>query len=307
VSVAVADYAEFSDWFRHGPNDSMQVLNYVLPRDLETARPALARTIPMLEQFTRLFGSIRSSPRSTVTRSSESAGDGAQTMTSTTTFEEDVIAHELAHQWFGTDHVRQLQELWLNEGFATYSEALFREAVYGVDSYREHIASRWRPRCRPGTLYVQDTSRVSELFRYSRVYAKGVCASHAPARPRRQHVLPVHQAYSQDHRFRYGVATTSISGVCEDVSGLSLGPSSISGSSGRAFPSIRGPRVVREGETYLTTVAVPGGVRAAATVLHHAVDILLTDGVSRQTIVAVMPLTGRNSRPGPRGPPRSCH
>ncbi len=56
VSVAVADYVEFSDRFRYGPADSMEVLNYVLPQDLNVARPALGRTIPMLEAFTRLFG-----------------------------------------------------------------------------------------------------------------------------------------------------------------------------------------------------------------------------------------------------------
>jgi aminopeptidase N len=44
------------------------------------------------------------------------------------TFDNEVVVHELAHQWFG-DLVtcRDWQHLWLNEGFATYFEALYLE------------------------------------------------------------------------------------------------------------------------------------------------------------------------------------
>ncbi len=47
-----------------------------------------------------------------------------------------LVAHELAHQWFGDLLTcRDWSQAWLNEGFATYFEAVFREADLGYDEY----------------------------------------------------------------------------------------------------------------------------------------------------------------------------
>ncbi|MCW5753174.1 MAG: M1 family metallopeptidase [Phycisphaeraceae bacterium] len=53
---------------------------------------------------------------------------------------EPLIAHELAHQWFG-DMItcRTWQHLWLNEGFATYSEGLWEEELGGDVSYLAYV------------------------------------------------------------------------------------------------------------------------------------------------------------------------
>jgi len=49
---------------------------------------------------------------------------------------EDLVSHELAHSWFGNMVTcRTWEELWLNEGFATFMEAASREKLYGRDSY----------------------------------------------------------------------------------------------------------------------------------------------------------------------------
>jgi aminopeptidase N len=55
---------------------------------------------------------------------------------------DDLIAHELAHQWFG-DYVtcRDWSHAWLNEGFATYMEHVWREHHLGRDEYHQGLAA----------------------------------------------------------------------------------------------------------------------------------------------------------------------
>jgi hypothetical protein len=53
---------------------------------------------------------------------------------------ETLFAHELAHHWWGNTITCKTQEdMWLNEGWASYSERIFLEAVYGKKAYDDDI------------------------------------------------------------------------------------------------------------------------------------------------------------------------
>jgi aminopeptidase N len=111
----------------------------------ETARRLYENTPAMIAFFERIFdepypwdqyaqaicrdfvwGGMENTSASTMTRGSLIGDPGSQ---------DDLIAHELAHQWFG-DLVtcRGWEHLWLNEGWASYSEALWNEHQAGDDA-----------------------------------------------------------------------------------------------------------------------------------------------------------------------------
>ncbi len=100
----------------------------------------------------------------------------------TLNYEADLMAHELSHHWWG-DHstCETAGEMWLNEGLASYSEYLFRDWVYGWNSYIEAIKQNHEDmvhfaHLREGPLAV---SGVPHQFTYGdHVYRKGADVAH---------------------------------------------------------------------------------------------------------------------------------
>jgi aminopeptidase N len=103
-----------------------------------------------------------------------------QTMSSMANLGEGLMAHELAHQWFG-DHVTcgSWSDIWLNEGFATYCAGMYTERFHPIDFLqwkKDHISNITQEV--GGSVFVSDTSDIYRIFNGRLSYAKGAMVLH---------------------------------------------------------------------------------------------------------------------------------
>lgn len=157
-----------------------------------------------------------------------SGGMEHQTVTSMGGQGTGLTVHELGHQWFG-DAIspRTWPHLWLNEGFATYSELLYWEARPDFEPGLFELVKKFRmevARSADGTLVLADTSTVAEMFSFSRVYAKGMIVLHMLRTVVGDDAFrTILRGYATDPRYRYGTATTDeFRALAEGVHGASL-------------------------------------------------------------------------------------
>jgi aminopeptidase N len=182
IAIASTNYARFSDYLVTG-TDSLEVLNYVYPEDSAQLRFGAATVIPCIALFEELFAPY---PFRAEKYGHAQFGWGGgmehQTMTflGKAAFNAEVVAHELAHQWFG-DMITcgSWHDIWLNEGFATYSAGLRYEFI------DQFYWQRWKSLtisniCRKpdGSVYCDDTTSVNRIFDGRLSYSKGAMLLH---------------------------------------------------------------------------------------------------------------------------------
>ncbi|MEW5874948.1 MAG: M1 family aminopeptidase [Candidatus Zixiibacteriota bacterium] len=227
VSLAITDYARFDRWYHHGPSDSMPVRFYSYPELIADAQTYWPIAVDQIEFYSQVFGEYPFlEEKYGMAHFPWGGAMEHQTVTSATSgsfgFNQYLIAHELAHQWWG-DMVtcRDWHHIWMNEGFASYAEALWAEHLGGTSSYRSYMSGMqyWTG----GRIYIDDTTDVGNIFS-SRVYDKGAWVLHMLRGViGDQDFFDLWQAYYNDPAFQHkDIITEEFRDLAESVSGEEL-------------------------------------------------------------------------------------
>ncbi len=209
---------------------SMPLDFFIFPSSDNTAnRQAWLKTVDMLTAYSDLFGIYPFSAEKYGIYQFSNVWFGGmehQTMTGQMGFEESTTAHELAHQWWGDDITcATWHDIWLNEGFATYCEALWFEhkpGSPGAAALHAHMATR-RPGNVNDSVYCYEISDPNRIFNYDYSYLKAAWVLHML-----RHVLGDDTFFAclQEYRSAFAggtVTTEQFRELLEDCAGRDLG------------------------------------------------------------------------------------
>ena len=194
MTLAVGDFAKIEDRWHDIP-----VEYYVEKGREEDAKRTMGKTPQMMEFFSQQFGYPYPYPKYAQVAVADFIFGGMENTSTTLLTDrcllderamldqrraESLVAHELAHQWFGDLLViRHWSHAWIKEGMASYSEVLWTEQEYSKDDAAYYILNE-------GRSYIsEDSSRyrrpiVTNIYReaielYDRhLYEKGSCVYH---------------------------------------------------------------------------------------------------------------------------------
>ena len=194
MTLAVGDFAEIRDEWNGKP-----VTYYVEKGYEEDARRSMGKTPQMIEFFSEKFGYPYPFPKYAQVCVDDFIFGGMENTSTTLLTDrcllderaaldnqrtESLVAHELAHQWFGDLVViKHWSHAWIKEGLASYSEVFWVEQEYGADDAAYYLLGEAR------SYLAEDSSRyrrpiVTHVYReaielYDRhLYEKGACVYH---------------------------------------------------------------------------------------------------------------------------------
>lgn len=229
VSIAVTNYEIYSQTYEY-ETEQMNIDNYLFPESYEQGEALFSQTAEMIDFLTGVY--------STYPFLNEKyghavyPGNGAMEHQTCTSFGSAivnpngsyVVLHELAHQWVGDLITCQnWSHIWLNEGFATYSEVLWTENLGGTPNYHYHMNQIDLGNSLDGSLYREDNGDGAYILDVI-VYYKGAWVLHMlrgiVGQETMQQIL---QTYIQTPELQYETAVTEdFKNISEDVSGMEL-------------------------------------------------------------------------------------
>ena len=235
-SIAVGNYMEYQNFAKPAAiaPDSILVQHYLVNNSsyFNSVKTNLDKTPPMLEKYSELFG-LYPFYQEKYGHSMANIGGGMehQTMSTMASFGGSLIAHELGHQWWG-DNVTcaTWNDIWLNEGFASYCEYLAIEKLPLL--FTTTTASTWMQNFHTsamsvanGSVYLPDASLFDEnrIFSSRLSYNKGAAIVHNLRFEMQSDSNFFHTLQNFQTQYKDGVATaTNFKNVAEATSGKNL-------------------------------------------------------------------------------------
>ncbi len=225
------EYARWSNWYVTPRSDSVEIANYVFKRDSAAAVVDFENLVDAMTFFSNAFGPY---PFEKYGQAEvEPASFGGMEHQTMTTFNsswirgdrsrESSFVHELAHMWWGDAvTLSDWASIWLNEGFAVYSEALFMEHQYGapyLHGYMEYSKDIYVSRIPNGDFPIYNPVI---LFHYGVTYKKGGwilhMLRHVVGNDAFWQILPT---YFETYKFG-NASISDFQTVCEDIYGDNL-------------------------------------------------------------------------------------
>jgi aminopeptidase N len=233
--IAVGNYLEYKNYAKPAAiaPDSILIQNFLFNDSayFNTVKASIDKTPRFIEKMSELFG-IYPFYKEKYGHVQADIGGGMEhaTMTTLKNFDEHLMAHELGHQWFG-DNVTcaSWNDIWLNEGFATYIQFLMQEtlpdlfptsAASVMTSLHEKVMSS-----PGGGVYIPGESAYDErrIFDYRLSYAKGATALHHLRFEMQNDTLFFNTLKAYQQKFANSFASTSdFKQLAEQVSGKNL-------------------------------------------------------------------------------------
>lgn len=232
-SVAVAAYSDYSFTTTLPDGTKLPVQNFIYnkPGVLDEHKKGIDSTADMLYYYSELFGTYPFyKEKYGHCMAPLFGGMEHQTMTTLLHFRSPLVAHELAHQWFG-DYVTcaTWQDIWINEGFASYAEYLHAEKFWSAANaynYMQQVHSKiLRDTNMRGSVYVPatDTTNIYRVFDSRLSYQKGSAVLHSLRYyiNKDEVFFNILRTFLQAHAFA-NANTEDFKKIAEQVSGMDL-------------------------------------------------------------------------------------
>ena len=241
VCFAVTNYAVFNNSVLLG-STNLPVQTYCYPENLASFQSGTQNALDALQLFHNNFGDYPFiKEKYGHVQFSWGGGMEHQTASFMVSLNEGLVAHELAHQWFG-DKVTcaSWEDIWLNEGFATYLAAFYMENKYPANTLnsRKNVINNITS-APGGSVWVDDTTNVGRIFSGRLSYNKGSYLLYMLRWKLGDAVfLQALRQYLNDPKLAYGFANTEdLRRNLEQVSGQNLAEFFKDWFKGQGYPS----------------------------------------------------------------------